>query len=328
MSASVELKPTEKFSKFLEEYSSVPVRAAIISISNENSFDVKTMVEKSESIESDFKKVRECLLGSEEPAFVLVYDDSKKNLLQLISYVPENANVRRKMLYASSRAAFVRCVTLAKLDESYFASTPEELDYQQIMKSLSKQEDQSPLRQDELERKEYNESMQSSVTHKRPLVTRGVAMSIDDKALKALSDLKSSTENNLVILSIDKEVISLSQEKQNIPPSDVKSFFSSTEPNFAFYSLPKDGSSKILFIYICPMQATVKHRMVYSSSKLGLLDSIKAELGIVIDGKIESNDAADITEKEILHAAGISSPQAETSTTKTGFSRPRPPRRR
>lgn len=42
--------------------------------------------------------------------------------------------------------------------------------------------------------------MQSSVTHKRPLVTRGVAMSIDDKALKALSDLKSSTENNLVIL--------------------------------------------------------------------------------------------------------------------------------
>lgn len=115
------------------------------------------MVEKSESIESDFKKVRECLLGSEEPAFVLVYDDSKKNLLQLISYVPENANVRRKMLYASSRAAFVRCVTLAKLDESYFASTPEELDYQQIMKSLSKQEDQSPLRQDELERKEYNE---------------------------------------------------------------------------------------------------------------------------------------------------------------------------
>lgn len=34
------------------------------------------------------------------------------------------------------------------------------------------------------------------------------------------------------------------------------------------------------------MQATVKHRMVYSSSKLGLLDSIKAELGIVIDGKV------------------------------------------
>ncbi|EPY51272.1 twinfilin [Schizosaccharomyces cryophilus OY26] len=327
MSSSVDLKPAESLNQYLENYSSKPIRAAVIRISNESSFEVSDTIEKSSSLESDFEKLRQVLLASSEPAFALIHDQTRNDLLQFISYVPESANVRNKMLYASSRAGLIRIISMSEIDKSFFASTIEELNYKSFFDKLTKENDSAPLRQDEKDKQHYNESLQSSTSQKRSLVTGSVAMELDDNALKALEKLRSVPQNTLLLFSVRDEVICIEDEKENIAASDVKSFFHPSEPRFGFFSLSKDKKPKTLFIYICPMQSTVKNRMVYSSCKLAFLDKVQNNLDVTIDGRLESNDSADCTEKEILQALGLIDASKE-SNTRSGFSRPRPPRRR
>ncbi|WBW75256.1 twinfilin [Schizosaccharomyces osmophilus] len=330
MSSSVDLKPAENLTQYLENYFEKPIRAAVIRISNESSFEVSDTVDKSSSFESDFEKIRQVLLASSEPAFVLVHDQNRNDLLQFISYVPESANVRNKMLYASSRSGLIRIVNMSKIDKSFFASTTEELSYKSFFDQITKETDSAPLRQDEKERQQVDESLQSSTSQKRSLVTGGIAMEINDDALEGIKKLRSVPQNTLLLFSVRDEVICLEDEKANIAASDVKSFFHPSEPRFGFYSQSKDEKLKNLFIYICPMQSSVKNRMVYSSCKLAFLNKVEEEFGVSIDGRLESNDSADCTEKEIFQALGLidTSKESKESNARSGFSRPRPPRRR
>ncbi|EPX73630.1 twinfilin [Schizosaccharomyces octosporus yFS286] len=327
MSSSVDLKPAKSLTQYLENYTEKPIRAAVVRISNESSFEVSDTVDKSPSFESDFEKIRQVLLASSEPAFVLVHDQNRNDLLQFISYVPDSANVRNKMLYASSRSGLIRIVNMSKIDKSFFASAPEELSYKSFFDKVTKETDTAPLRQDEEDRQQVDESLQSSTSQKRSLVTGSIAMELNDDALKAIEKFRSVPQNTLFLFSVQDEVICLEDEKESIAASDVKSFFHPSEPRFGFYSLSKDEQSKHLFIYICPMQSSVKNRMVYSSCKLAFLNKVEKEFGIKIDGRLESNDSADCTEKEIHQTLGLIDTSKE-SNTRSGFSRPRPPRRR
>lgn len=68
------------------------------------------------------------------------------------------------------------------------------------------------------------------------------------------------------------------------------SAISNAEPRFSFfkYTHNLDGSeqSPVVFIYTCPSGSKVKQRMVYATSKAGLVAAAGSELGLEISKKV------------------------------------------
>lgn len=69
------------------------------------------------------------LLILTEPAYIILrrYGGSAKPPFVAITYVPDAANVRQKMLFASTRNTLLRELGTDRFDESIFATLKEEL---------------------------------------------------------------------------------------------------------------------------------------------------------------------------------------------------------
>ncbi|KAH9449697.1 hypothetical protein Pst134EB_020514 [Puccinia striiformis f. sp. tritici] len=86
------------------------------------------------------------ILHDDKPAYVLfrLGDDADKDWL-FISYVPDQAKVRDKMLYASTRATVSRQLGDSNFNNSMFATTKDELTPKGYMAHLASQKAQAPL---------------------------------------------------------------------------------------------------------------------------------------------------------------------------------------
>lgn len=131
------------------------------------------------------------------------YASSETAPFVAITYVPDSAPVRQKMLFASTRLTLVRELGIERFRETIFATTKEELTPQGFDKHDKHVGLEAPLTEEEqslgeVKRKEAEEGR--GMNERKSHVSSGVSMPISDEAVQALKGLASEDGDSLVQL--------------------------------------------------------------------------------------------------------------------------------
>ncbi|KAI9801120.1 MAG: Twinfilin-1 [Piccolia ochrophora] len=279
----------------------------------------------------DFSKDLSALASSlkdHEPAYVILrrYADAADGYVA-ITYVPDTAPVRQKMLFASTRLSLVRELGTERFRETLFATGKDELTAQGFKTHDQHTELKAPLTEEEqtLQQVKEAEAETSQGTSARSShVTSKLRFPITDEALEALRRLNDGPEN-LVQLKIDvpKEVIEL-VDVSSADPGELEKSVTGDDPRYSFLRYQPDDAradSSIVFIYTCPDTSKVKERMVYASVTRSIVAMAGTNAGLTIAKRLEASSPSEIT-AATLHREF--NPKEET---RIGFSRPKRPGR-
>ena len=158
-------------------------------------------------------------------------------------------------------------------------------------------------------------------------------MKMRDEAKSALQAFAASGGSGgaAVQLGIDiatETLTLLSQRENGVQPGALAKSIPTDRPSYTFYRHPA-APDTALFVYVCPGTSKVKERMVYASSRSGVLEAAKSE-GVEISKRLEAGVPDEITEQRLNEEVSAAGGEAEsgTSTPRGGFSRPKRPGRR
>ncbi|CAE6449117.1 unnamed protein product [Rhizoctonia solani] len=274
------------------------------------------------------------ILEDDVPAYILAHTEGSNWLF--ISYVPDTAKVRDKMVYASTRGALTKALGDQRFKDNIFATSKDDLTpeaYQAHQRHLAAPK---PLtaRERELEEIRAAERASSAAYEgsgvRQSIVGSRAGMKWADGLGDALRELQ---PGRLVIISIDpaKEELVLKDTK-DVSLDDVPGALPAAEPAYALYSWAQEegASPHIIFTYTCPPSSPVKHRMLYSSGVASLVNDVKAQLGITVSKRLESSDPAELDLAWLRNE--LAAPGSGTATpaedVKKPFAKPRGPARR
>ncbi|KAL9548329.1 hypothetical protein MBANPS3_005735 [Mucor bainieri] len=352
---------SEDLSKvFTDAVSNGNVRILRVSIEHESLIPNGTSPVQND-FESDYKQHIEEYLESTTPSYIFVRFDEKNASGEykwlFLCYVPDNAKVRDKMLYASTRATLTRELGDYRFTDSIYGTDKAEFTWDGYKKHLAHKNAEAPLTRREQELVEIKAAEAATVSDYQGTATRksyapGVAFPLTEKAIEALSELKKGGDRsyNFVSLHLDNEKIDLDNATQ-VSIQELSKTISATAPRFTFYIYQHGSSESLVFIYTCPSSSKIRERMLYSSSKANVITAAENEASIEIVKKFETSDLSDLTgeyfdeeltqqqQHQQLQSASnsnVSSPTGSTVSdriqmlggTKQGFKRPVAPGRR
>ncbi|KAF3769483.1 actin depolymerizing protein [Cryphonectria parasitica EP155] len=261
------------------------------------------------------------------------YDTVPK--LIAVSYVPDTAKVRQKMLFASTRLTLVRELGREHFRETIFATTKDELTPEGFEKHDKHEKLEAPLTEEErsledVKRAEAEEGSRGTGTREIHL-SQTMQMPVHEDALASLKELGAGGSKNLVMLKVNPDTEKIELVPDSSSPSSIPELvqaISSTEPRFTFYRFAHEHqgaqSAPLLFLYTCPVtggRKAIKDRMLYPLMKRAVLEMANRECGLTVEKKFEVEEPSEITEESVL--ADLH-PQVEV---KKGFSRPKRPGR-
>ncbi|KAI1828164.1 actin depolymerizing protein [Xylaria intraflava] len=329
ISASAEL--VSKFNHLLSDESQF---ALLVTISSEALTPLATLPRS----QSDFQRNLTQLtpyLKPDEPLFLLLRRHDNAPFLIAVTYVPDAAKVRQKMLFAATRLTLVRELGTEHFRETIFTTTAEELTPAGFERHDKHTELDAPLTEEERTLGEVKraEAEAGAGTGVREIhLSSTMTMPINGDALYALGDLSRDDGRALVMLKINSENETVELVSDSSKPTSVAEAaraISTSEPRFTFfrYRPSRAGAENkdvILFFYTNPATSgtkAVKNRMIYPLQKRAVLTIAEKECKCAVEKKFEVEDPSEITEELVL---GELFPKVET---KTAFRRPKRPGR-
>ncbi|RDB21542.1 Twinfilin [Hypsizygus marmoreus] len=191
-----------------------------------------------------------------------------------ISYVPDSAKVRDKMLYASTRSSLLKAIGSTLFTDAIFATSLADLTADAYASHKRHMAAPKPLSSREQEMADVRaaesggayEGSRTRASH----IGTGVGLHWSQNVDDAVKQLGQGETSALVIINIDTKTetlvvgsaseITVDQLGSSLPPS---------EPCYAFFAWPHTHASlprrEIVFIYSCPSSSPIKDRMIYSS---------------------------------------------------------------
>lgn len=341
--ASAELANT-----FKEAVENGNTRIIKVSIVNESLVSTQT-IPVSSTFEKDFEQAHK-LLDQETPCYLLVRMDSKSSNNDwewlFACYVSDFAKVRDKMLYASSQATLKKELGDYRFVHNMYGTIPDEFTFSAYKKHLAHVSAAGPLTDREKQLEELKKvemmtdiSISSRISNLPAVASSGVSFPIDVKVKEELSKVKSK-QVGAVLLGIKNEtIVHIKSLPANTQVDSLSSEIPTDQPSFTLLHMSNEKSKKSAFVFIfhCPETAKVKDRMIYSSSRGGLMAFIEGKdtMGIDIGKKIESSSTNDIPTVDDLTLELFSSPAdngtngaaSSTSENGTGFKKPSGPGR-
>ncbi|BGP41004.1 Twinfilin-1 [Rhodotorula kratochvilovae] len=237
-----------------------------------------------------------------------------------ISYVPDHAPVRAKMLYASTRSTLVRALGDSRIVHSVFATSRADLTHASYLSHLAHTSASAPLtaREHEMaairaaEAASSADSAGADVREGRSMVfgagagaegSEGDAKGVlpwSEEAKEAVKGLGQAEgdEGRVVQLEIDvpNETVVLSSPQ----PSSLADLPLSS-PAYVFYR----HAAGIVLIYSCPPSSPIKHRLLYSSAALVLYRVAAPRLaGVTVLKKLETDDPTEVSPEWITAELG------------------------
>jgi len=271
--------------------------------------------EQSGTSSIDFKRVQP-LLNDSEPCIIL-YRDKEFTLPTpwiIVAFVPDNADVNQKMLYASSKTALKEYLGKNNFSKVKEFSTIDEVTWKnvQTVDLQSSSNDTKPWSQREVvikdldvqenvARKEYAES-----NNNQPSGFTQVRLPLTPSAEQALTKLRSRQVCWVQLTLGDNfDSIDCVDTKTNVNENDLANNIDFTQPQFYLYEL----SGSIILIYCCPEEGSnIKNRMVYSTCKAPLAQQVK-EFGVALVKKF------DIRSKDEINISNMRSETARKTAT-------------
>ncbi|KAJ4325379.1 Mitochondrial succinate-fumarate transporter [Neodidymelliopsis sp. IMI 364377] len=245
--------------------------------------------------------------------------------LVAVTYVPNAAPVRQKMLFASTRLTLVRELGGEHFPESIFTTESDELTASGWTKHVQHTESANPLTTEEQSLQDIKEAeaLESRGTRGQSLAQGGrLAIRADDEIAGALQKL-SEGGDNLVQLRMDSSTETLCLvSSSSATLSTIASAIDPKEPRYSFYR-HDDPDASIVFISTCPSAAKIKERMLYAASRGNVVALAQGDGGLKVAKKLEATNPDEITEEVILDEFKV-----EKVEVKQGFSKPKRPGRR
>ncbi|CAG8193874.1 unnamed protein product [Penicillium nalgiovense] len=241
------------------------------------------------------------VLQPKTPIYLLLRRPSTvSNALIALTYIPSNAPVRAKTLFASTRSTLTRELGTEKFASTVFATEEDEVLGQDAWRERDgegpnaiSREDMMGEKERELEAVRKAEAEARNGTPGRDIGIGGsfgpgsgsgmrVSMPVDEGAKSALRDLQ---DGGLVQLTVDipTEKIVLADSQSGVEAESVATHISSSSPRYSFYHYP--GSEVVIFVYTCPTGSSIKERMLHASSRRNAITVAEQE-GLKIEKKV------------------------------------------
>lgn len=173
-------------------------RGLVAGIQNEQLAPLQPIPSESTDFFSDLSALTSLIRENEAAYIILRRHADASDGYVAVTYVPDTAPVRSKMLFASTRLTLVRELGLERFRETIFATTKAELTAEGWWRHDKHGEIQAPLTQEEraLQGVKEAEAEASRGTGTRSShVSSGVNFPIAEEALQALRGLEGGQEN-------------------------------------------------------------------------------------------------------------------------------------
>ncbi|EMR11786.1 hypothetical protein PNEG_00213 [Pneumocystis murina B123] len=259
-------------------------------------------VSKSEDFYKDISSIQS-ILSDTKPSYILCKESfSIPEQTVIIHYVPEDAEIRDKMIYASTYHTLIQSLGSNRISRSIFISNKKELNISLFKEHLEeiKREDSLSIEEKNLQNVKNSQEYSIGCSSRQKYINDTFFLNISEEAKTAIEKLSKNTEEfNFIQLINDPqtEILNLKMT-MSVKPNDIQHILPSTSPCYSIYSWSHSYNNtpaiSRIFIYTCPKASTIKERMLYSSSCLMALSTIKQ--WIPIDKKIEAHDLIDINE--------------------------------
>ncbi|KAI8644743.1 hypothetical protein BD408DRAFT_412826 [Parasitella parasitica] len=344
MSHQSGIQVSEELSKaFTDAVSDGNVRILRVSIENESLIPNGNSAVKGD-FESDYKQYIDEYLESTTPSYIFVRLDEKNSSGEyqwlFLCFIPDNAKVRDKMLYASTRATLTKELGDYRFSDSIYGTEKSEFTLDGYKRHLAHKKAEAPLTRREQELVEIKAAEAATVSEYQGTATRksyapGVAFPLTEKAIEALSELKKPSDDrafNFVSLHLDNEKIDLDSATQ-VSVDNLSQTINPAAPRFTFYIYPRGSTESLVFIYTCPSSSKIRERMLYSSSKSNAIIAATEEASLEIVKKFETSDLSDLVAEYFDDELAPQPNNAGSNTgsmggNQLGFKRPAAPGRR
>lgn len=300
------------------------------------------------SLEKDLALL-DSYLSDNDPCYVLTRLDDPSSEWLLISYVPDGAKVRDKMLYASTRNSLTKSLGSTVFTDSLFATSKADVTPEAYAAHKRHQAAPQPMstREQEMadiraaEREAAGNTYEGSRARQNHLGDGKVGYKWSSEAEDAVKRLGHGEGSQVVILQIEllTETLVLHSNPE-AQASTLSSLIPPSEPSFTLFAWSHSYSATkrdIIFIYSCPSASPIKYRMVYSSGALAIFREAKALLEatpsfLLAPKKLETSDPSELTEQYLMQELGFNNLTADSThnsaTQGSAFARPRGPARR
>jgi twinfilin-like protein len=322
--------------------SSADQRALLASIENESLVPHQTIPLGSNDFTADLSQLQSHLSPTQAAYILLKTHPESADGYAAITFVPNAAPVRQKMLFASTRLTLVRELGIERFRQTVFATEKEELTAEGWAKHEAHVNLSAPLTEEEsgLRGVKEAEAQESQGTGAwRGHVSSKIDVATGDGVVEALKLLgEEGCKGTLVQLKyvLPDETLQLDSSTDNVAPADLASAISTAEPRYSFYSHPASsgtGEPQILFIYTCPSSSKIKERMIYSTGKSWTRTVAERDAGIIVTRSLEATEPSELTLDVVGEGAAADAAEKERSAASTpvggsGFARPKRPGRR
>ncbi|XP_053602521.1 twinfilin [Plodia interpunctella] len=305
MSHQTGIQANAEVKKYFGKCRDGKIRFLKISIENEQLVLSKYHAVKG-SWEQDFEKYVPSLIVEDQPCYILFRFDSTNSLGHewlLLSWSPDSAPVRQKMLYASTKATLKQEFGSAHIKDEMHATVKEEVSLCGYAAHQSGASAPAPLthREEALQELQLADPHARYSTDSRQSTMGGVAFPITEAAEQGIIDLQRGAYNYLQFrIDLEEEKIHLSKAGQ-IALAELPRQVPGQQARYHLYifahSHEGDHMDSVVFIYSMPgYSCSIKERMMYSSCKGQFLDNLE-KMGLEIAKRLEIDDGKELTEE-------------------------------
>ncbi|XP_045475310.1 twinfilin [Harmonia axyridis] len=303
MSHQTGIHANEELKKYFAKSRNGNVRVIKVSIKNEElTLDGHHSVKN--NWENDYDQSVLPLIEDDQPCYILYRLDSKvdKNYEWLfISWSPDTAPIRQKMLYASTKATLKQEFGSAQVKEDLHGTVKSEITLNGYIKYKKNAIAPAPLtsREEELQEIKKSEVHTDYNVDSKQQTLGGVSFPITASAKSAVEDMLNGLYDYLQFkIDMENEKIDISfMGKVTIEELPTKVPTDSARYHLFNFKHNHLGSciETMVFIYSMPgYTCPIRERMLYSSCKNPLINTI-CSLGLNIEKKIEIDSGAELT---------------------------------
>ncbi|KAM7364314.1 twinfilin actin binding protein [Cochliomyia hominivorax] len=326
MSHQTGIKANEKLLKVFGKAKNGKLRVIKVSIENEE-LSCSNTAEVKKDWEKDFDKLVAPLIEDNVPCYIIYRLDSKTSLGHawlLLSWVPDTASIRQKMVYASTKATLKQEFGSAHITEEIHATSKDETTLEGYQKHKKAFAAPAPLttREEEmaeLRKTEVNTEINTDTRHQ---TLGGISCPLSEATKQAVRDLLKGSYDYLQFrIDLEAEQIHVSHAAV-VPLSDLPKQIPDDHARYHLYLFKHthegDYLESFVFIYSMPgYTCSVRERMMYSSCKLPFLETLHS-FGVDIAKKLEIDSGSELTEeflqdelhpKKMLHRPAFAKPK-------------------
>lgn len=325
------IEPTDKLKELITKALKGSLRFLKVNIEDEKLVPGKYS-EPRQSWEDDLDAMVPPVLEDKKPCYIFFRLDERnahQNYLWVfMSYTPDFAMVKEKMLYAATKATIRKAFSSGVIIDDIAATHKEELTLEGYKKHLESQKAAPPLTDAEHELKLLRESEDHADigTGTRQSHLHGVSFPIQPEAIDVLKQFQQGSLGYLQLeVDVKRELILLDRTEVKVSADSLPTVIPESSPRYHFYRFEHthegDYQEAIIFIYSCPgFKSSIKERMLYSSCKEPLIAGIEEDLGIKVTKKVEIDSGSELSEQFLLTEV-----HPPTHAYKPKFMKPQPP---